>query len=409
MKTSEDMFVGSRFGKDGQIEVLTRLPRSPHHSSLMYSVICHKCKTDSEMYGDGIFTAYKDGLTAGKIPCGCSKNPRMSVNQWRIRVERKCLLTNYILIGFGEWAGQSTYLTLECPIDGTVWSTCTINNFMRDRSCPTCAIRNRAEGKKLTLGESTDLFMSTGKYKEGTVFSKVGTSGRTWQYTCPVCSDDKYVRAGLCSGIFTSDRTNFLGGKLTCRCSYAPRWDTAKREYQIKGIIDANNLDYTFVRWVSSEGYRTQGDKFVLSCPVYGEFEKSVANFIDRGALHPSGGDSDPERLAHIYVLKVEGRATNFTGYGISAKISERLRQHINKLKAYNFSFTEYETFETTWRNACIIEAQICQKFEVLSQEVSGFVKEATYAHRYQDVINFVQQCLENDRQHLINENLSVQ
>jgi hypothetical protein len=185
-----------------------------------------------------------------------------------------------------------------------------------------------------------------------------------------------------------------MSGKLARRCSKAPRWNTAKREFQVKGILAANDLDYTFVRWVNERGYRTQEDKFVLSCPVNGEFEKSVSNFVDSGALHPSGGDSDPERLSHIYVLKVESTSECFTGYGISAKIHERLRQHRYRLRDYGFRFNEYKAFETTWRNACIIEARLGQRFEVVSQEVSGFIREATHAHHYQDVVTFVQQCI---------------
>lgn len=397
MKRVSDEIIGQRFGPEGQIEVIARNEKLPGAHDFKYTLLCHICKQDPEMYGDGTFLQFRSDLLNGKLACGCSKIPKFTKEQWKIRIERKAAEQNYEVVAIADWVGQNTKVTLHCNKCDKNWDTCSVSNFLRDRKCPYCAATARPDNRQLSQEDSQELFMSTGKFAEGTVFSRVNTRGRMWQYTCPICSNDEYVKAGLCSGIFTSDRGNFRVGKLSCRCSVGCRWTQEQREYQIKKIILENELGHTFIGW-KTDGKYGQKDKFVLEAADGTRFEKSIGNFIDRGCWRTPDRDIDPLRASVVYVLQITGKTTDFTGYGITTKWKYRLMEHTKNLKDKGFRVSEYTTFPMTWEQASSVESKIKWNFETYSQEVIGFKREATFPHLYQDVINFVKEQLDTSQ-----------
>lgn len=67
-----------------------------------------------------------------------------------------------------------------------------------------------------------------------------------WNYSCPFCSCDEYVQAGVCSGVFESYLLSLKSGMKSCRCSNY-MWTREQREYQITKVCSAKN--YIFKGW----------------------------------------------------------------------------------------------------------------------------------------------------------------
>lgn len=109
-----------------------------------------------------------------------------------------------ILGWVGEWKGNSTKLKCRCDKHGE-WSTTPIYRFKKGVGCFKCAL------ERITTPDEqcVESFMRTGSFKEGTTFVRNKQKRHYgaypyWDYTCPVCSQDEYVKTGVCSGLFTS-------------------------------------------------------------------------------------------------------------------------------------------------------------------------------------------------------------
>ena len=59
--------------------------------NMCVKVKCSVCEEDTELFGDGIFESNPSHLKEGKLPCGCSKNPRWSLSQYGVKIQRKIL------------------------------------------------------------------------------------------------------------------------------------------------------------------------------------------------------------------------------------------------------------------------------------------------------------------------------
>lgn len=92
------------------------------------------------------------------------------------------------------------------------------------------------------------LVKDTGKFLEGTRFtqncSRTSCKKRLDMY-CPKCSNDIYVKKGLCDGVFKCRRDNVINGKLPCRCSGHYTWDVDQRVFQVKNHCD--DIGYEFI------------------------------------------------------------------------------------------------------------------------------------------------------------------
>lgn len=124
-----------------------------------------------------------------------------------------------------------------------------------------------------TLGmsdkEATDLFMSSGKFPEGTVFKRdLEESDKSGVYTyyfvtCPICSVDEYVTDGVVPSTLRASHSSLRNGKLPCRCAPKRKKISDKeREYDINKVCDSEGL--TFLGWVGE--YKGKETKIRYSC-----------------------------------------------------------------------------------------------------------------------------------------------
>ena len=141
------------------------------------------------------------------------------MNQYEVKVKRMCVEVDYEFLGFfGEYRDSQTRLSLRCQKHNVAWDTTSIANFTAGGyGCPECASEKLLYARKTTVEQATVLFMETGVFVEGTTFCRSGrldSKGESsyWHYTCPKCSTDEYVEAGVCSGVFESTFSSLQKG-----------------------------------------------------------------------------------------------------------------------------------------------------------------------------------------------------
>ncbi|HAS2514412.1 TPA: hypothetical protein LNG45_003469 [Vibrio cholerae] len=132
-------FIGEQFHtpKGGTLTVTGVSPIKQGRGAL-FTVECSVCSADAELWPSGSIIASKGHLIKGVVPCGCTRSPRWTQDQFEILVKRKCEEKGYIFQGFvGEYKGAFTYLRLHNLQNDNTWETTTITSFLHiGTGCP---------------------------------------------------------------------------------------------------------------------------------------------------------------------------------------------------------------------------------------------------------------------------------
>lgn len=404
----EDSFIGQKFGVDGHLEVVGKASRTSPKGAVMYLVLCHICKSDKDLFGDGIFKSAKHNLKAGCIPCGCAKRPSWSKAQQQIRVKRACEKLGLSFCGFvGDWKGVDTKLKLMGNKDGKITTSASIDGLMKKVKSDYTFADERMGRADRTGGVTKpdqvmiEGFMSSGKFVDGTKFWRAAESGRLWAMSCPKCSNDEYVGAGVCTGVFTSVAGSLKQGLLPCRCSPNFKWTQQQREFQIKTALQEEGGKGEFVGW--KESFTGCESRAIIKCKEHGEWSTTVNSFVNIGTRCTRCAKTgfDTQKPAWVYILKITG-ASSFTGYGISNAVVTRLTEHRRKLASQGFTIDESVLLETSGVLALDTEKAIKLCFERLPQNVKGFRTEATHVELFEDVIAYAVSKLEVDTNKLM-------
>lgn len=390
-EVKQDPFIGQKFGEGGHLEIISRVEntRKPE-----YLVLCSVCSEDPELFVDGIFRTRLSHLRNGSIPCGCSGSVKWTEHQTKVRLSRQCTAKGYTCLRVSEkWQNDKTIVSLSCGAHE--WET-KIGQFVRGRgNCPKCSSIKFGESMRKSDQEIASKFMSTGGFAEGTEFRRSSRKSNAnksyWDVICPICSTDQYAQKGLCSGVFSSATNALLNGCVSCRCSHNYRWTKVQREFQIREKLKSMFAHISFVDWL--DGKTDSRAKIVINCKTHGNAVVNLQKFFAaESEICPScvRRGFDKEKPGAFYVLRVVGRIGEFTGFGITNKIDDRLATHKRNLKKLGFVIDEMEIFETEGWIANSVERLVKNNFQRLPQEVEGFITEATHYHFYDDVVSFV-------------------
>lgn len=148
-------------------------------SHKLYLLKCSLCGKDKELYGQGLFTASKEHLLRGTLPCGCSQRVVHNEDQYKTLVARECIKKCITFHGFyEEFCGNRTKLKLSCK-EGHLFNP-TISNFLRGTSCGVCgkmaAAHKRRRGDKGLKKEIASKLADTVSFVKFADFSGVGAS-----------------------------------------------------------------------------------------------------------------------------------------------------------------------------------------------------------------------------------------
>lgn len=274
----EDDFIGTTFPtpEGGVLTVVSN--NGLKGNKKRYNLTCTICSLDTELFPNS-FKSTKSTLVSGQIPCGCGRGTRWSEYQYNVKVQRKCKEKGYIFHGWkGSFKSSRTKLILENPSTSNIWGTSSIKNFLRGSGDPT----ERGWVDDVTNIEDFYRAGFTRDYRFSREKVRKDNKGyySFWEYACPLCSRDEYVKAGLCSGVFTSHISGLKKGVKSCRCVRNPRWTQEQREYQIQKVCKEEGL--TFLGWEDEKvGYKgATTSKLRYICKKGHTCSQLVSNFL---------------------------------------------------------------------------------------------------------------------------------
>lgn len=393
-----DNFIGSEFSTHAG-GVLTVTGKQAGK----YLCECSICSKDTELFPEA-FKCYRGNLKKGRVLCGCSLSPKWSKEQWQVKVLRVCLKCNYTFLGFCKWKGKDTRVKLLCNKDDHFWDTTSITNFIRrGGGCIKCA-NLIAKVRNLKSEEDySELFMNTGSFLEGTLFSKKGTY---WEVYCPVCSEDEYVKAGVCNGVFKSYATNLGRGIRPCRCSPTHAWTQKQREYQINKVCKEEGFHFI---GLEEETPLSKDRTFLWECDKGHLCRNKITNFLLKGNRCKTCWSSrrgyngfykerakEPDTLYILDLvdsLKV-GRTFKLENRLSDIKRSAKLKVKVRVLHLFTADHqTIYDTeqailealrskgfqFECDWTNECFTKGCLTILHELLNTYVDKGILERVY------------------------------
>ena len=186
----------------------------------------------------------------------------------------------------GEWKGNNTRLLCKCEKHGE-WDTTTIRGFKAYKSCRGCKVDKSKEKSINKIEDNVHIkdFIDTRSFLVGTIFTRnnnrVTTKGyhSYWDVVCPVCSNDEYVKVGLCSGVFTAYISTLKQGQVPCRCTTNYRYTKEQWEYRLTKKCRENGHEFKGwkgVKWGAIH-------KFIYICPHHGEQTITPKKYISQG------------------------------------------------------------------------------------------------------------------------------
>lgn len=319
-----------------------------------------KCKLyckDSKRYWET--TSIEKHLLRGGCPCGgCSHKNMMGRSKERIinKIEKTQDHYNIDFLGFKDnrYIGTTTKIVIRCRRHNIIWDSTearAIADKTYDHSgCKLCKKEfilsiNDSKGDDIIKDLSTNYgFLKGTKFWRSDRITS-GNARNYWKYTCPRCSEDEYVKAGLCNGIFEIFIGSIKRGNKSCRCSVGYRWTTEQKEHNISKCVKDDKI--SFVSWVNDNTERVN-----LKCTeCYHEWDTLYHNIVSNGNRCPSCARSRrfwglyKDRLYDkdsLYLFHMKNSDEDFYKIGRSFNLETRIRD----LKLY------YETtLVGSWKN----------------------------------------------------------
>lgn len=306
--------IGGLYGLNNSLLLLDRVNID---GDTRYKVQCQVCKLDPELHGDAVYLIYSDYLQKKKMPCGCSKAPKWSKQQWEVLLKRKAKENNHIFNGFvgdPEDVNQSTNIVLHCNNCGHDWESGNVGNYYYDRGCPKCADKIRANSRLTQSEVWIERFRKTGKFEESKFsFERVTETGRLWNVYCNVCNTTTI-----------SDRSNLVAGKVPCSCGCGGGIDVSQPVYFY--IITVNALGQKFIKFgISNYPKRRIVDHKRTLKEIGGVIENQIV-FLGDG-VEMLSIESELKRTLDIQNKFIDGFKREACGYDNYSEILSRLEK----------------------------------------------------------------------------------
>lgn len=340
-KTEED-FVGMKI-KSNQGTVYEILPwdgkRTEKGNVKLYPIRCEVCEK-SPVYFDSKFYIRKGDALCGYTPCGCSRSYKMNREQLDRVCTKICEDAGKRFLGVAEYNEKTinkSLLVIYCPIHNTTQSTTSLNS-MRGGSygCDLCA----REGISKSKIKTDEYFLSTFKIPDHVSLTRDTITEYQkgykpyWYLTCDKCSNDKYVKAGLCSGIFKTTHGQLQSGQLPCRCSKSKGLTKEMVMFDIEAVC--RKRGYTFHDFV--EEPRSYGRaKFTYTCNRghlnYSDRHKMVTmNYGCKKCSEFGTTYSTPDREDFLYLILLWDKECDiFLKVGRTFERRRRYREYIKE------------------------------------------------------------------------------
>ena len=229
LKQDEWSLTSPKFGKEGQLTVVGWSGKRKGREKF-YILKCNVCSEDRELFKGGYFKSIKGSLTKGWVPCGCSKAPKWSKEQYVILCHRAAKEIGHKFLGFnGEFKGSYTKIIMICTGHGE-WNSGNVSALInRGIGCPSCMIENSSVVNSKPDEVMIASFFASGAFHPDTKFWRSDRLTKQgfrvyWCMFCPDCAD---TGEAVCSSLQLGTRS--------CGCS-----KNRQQEAYINWVLDGD-------------------------------------------------------------------------------------------------------------------------------------------------------------------------
>lgn len=286
-------------------------------------VKCPVCSEDPELFGDGLFVMPKGDLIKGAIPCGCSKKPFWSDEQFKTKINRIIKENNIntkILSIVGE-TKKTKRVNFICEMHGNydkslVHVLSKVNGVM----CPDCIDRFKIKDEDIDVVKTK---FNIPDYIKITRSDKVNNKNKKEYLNvhCPLCASDIYGVSGTCDGNFLVTTYQFMKGKLTCRCYSNPILTEEQNLIRAKNILISCGKQDNIIGYAGL--YKGTSSKLLRFCPEHGEYKTGYKDLM-RDLCGCPKCDGNEYNEAYINVISNECLPIALK-FGISNKAEKRI------------------------------------------------------------------------------------
>lgn len=276
-------------------------------------------------------------------PCGaCSlesaKDKSEKVILRKINNNLKVLPVTFLGFKGGTYNGTTTHVKLKCNLHSYTWDTTEARAVAKKNydggGCKVC----KSEKLKYIVDSKTDIIIKDLEnnygFLEGTVFWRsdrlTKSNARNYfEYTCPKCSNDEYVKRGLCSGVFQIFIGSIKEGAKACRCSKGYRWSVPQKEFNLIRCLE--NDPIIFQGWCDGGTERVK-----LSCEDCNkEWTPLYYNVLCGGNRCPKCSKDKSywglyknrlDEIDNLYLFKLTSNTESFYKIGRSFDIETRMK-----------------------------------------------------------------------------------
>lgn len=155
----------------------------------------------------------------------------------------------------------------------------------------------------------------------------------------------------------------------------------------------------SFRRWLTP--YTTASSTVaIMYCTEHGEWTKQYSKIsTGHGCSACTMENTHMWRVdSSIYVILVKHKtdcSKDFTGYGTSVSVIRRLHKHRRNLERAGYYIADTYSILALGKGAEFIENAIKSEFALFSQDIEGFVREATHSDEFERLVKFVDDCVE--------------
>lgn len=342
-------------------------------------VKCIVCANDPELFGDAVFEVQSAGLIAGKLPCGCSKSPKWTLEQYKILIERKILKESLDIkfLGFDDTTNHQPNqipLNLLCNMSGLCYTVSGVNSFFD--GCGN-------HGKTKSIDAYIDTF---NKQSQDAIIWKVGVDEfykPVLGYYCKTCESNDL------ESVYTINSNALFHNKnKPCLCSSRPKELT--HEYVIRSSKEL--LENQYSRYLVVGAYRKNGYWMtMLLCSTHGVYSRNYNALLKTGynclRCNPPEYGYNTDKTGYLYVLQIQTTTGVIMGYGITNKISKRLTTHKFKLANIGATITNIQVFGGSGSAVLAAENAIKSLHNTGLLDCEGFRRESISFDRKDEVL----------------------
>lgn len=273
MQLEVDSLCGTEWGEDSQLLVHGKVVGTS--SPILFAVTCKVCSPDKELFPDEYFLVPKSHLKRGTLPCGCSKAPKWTLDQWLIRLQRKASSQGVVFNGMvGKYIGGKTIGNFICPNHGSQPKTFT--DFMNGRVCKECRVEKTKQATTKPDSEMIASFFDSGAFHPETKFWRSERLTPRERYRFGVKSHWNYL-CGFCGETGESLASTLRKGGMSCKCSMHKQ--TVAYIYLVKDNDQPLFLKYGITKSAGSrrEEFIRRGTPFDIELIIAWKFENSIS------------------------------------------------------------------------------------------------------------------------------------